>query len=216
MSFGPREILSTPGRAARLVDEGRRILEAGDEQVAVDRLREATKLWHGRPFGELGGESYLRGEASRLDELFIVATEERVEAELRLGLHHGLSGELEGLGGVYPYRERLWGQLMLALYRSGRQTDALRAYQRVRVALGDEVGVEPGKALRALETAILAHDATLDWRPREPAVSAEPPAGPDATPTGRFGAADRPGCSRTWRGRRCPRMPRSSWAARRT
>ena len=176
------------GRAARLVDEGRRILEAGDEQVAVDRLREATKLWHGRPFGELGGESYLRGEASRLDELFIVATEERVEAELRLGLHHGLSGELESLAGVYPYRERLWGQLMLALYRSGRQTDALRAYQRVRVALGDEVGVEPGKALRALESAILAHDATLDWRPREPAVFAERPAGPDATPTGRFGA----------------------------
>jgi predicted ATPase/DNA-binding SARP family transcriptional activator len=171
----PGYVLRTAGdlvdadQAVRLVEEGRRALEAGDEHGAADRLREATRLWHGRPFGELAGESYLLAEATRLDELFMVATEERVEAELRLGLHGVLCGELETVVGAYPYRERLWGQLMLAFYRSGRQTDALRSYQRLRGTLADEIGIEPGETLRALEVAILRHDPTLDWRPRPPA-----------------------------------------------
>ena len=152
-------------RAERLVEEGRAALAAGEPAGAARRLREAAALWRGPAFGDLAGEVYVQSEASRLDELLVAATEDRIEADLALGRHGALCGELEGLVAVHPYRERLWGQWMLALYRSGRQVDALRAYRRVRCLLADELGIEPGTQLRELDAAILLHKPDLEFSP---------------------------------------------------
>jgi predicted ATPase/DNA-binding SARP family transcriptional activator len=146
----------------RMIDDGRAALDAGDPARAARLLREATALGRGSAFGDLASETYLQSEAARLDELLIAATEARVEAELALGRHGQLCGELEGLVAVHPFRERLWGQWMLALYRSGRQADALRAYARLRGLLAEELGIEPGTDLRQLEQAILLHEPELE------------------------------------------------------
>ena len=122
-------------------------------------------LWTGAAFAELAQEDYLRAEAVRLEELRLVGLEERVQADLALGDHTALCGELDMLVAEHPYRERLWEQWMLALYRAGRQADALRAYQRVRSRLGDELGIAPGEPLRDLEQAILLQRPALDWTP---------------------------------------------------
>jgi predicted ATPase/DNA-binding SARP family transcriptional activator len=160
-------------RVERLVQEGRAALADGDAVGAARVLRDAVALGRGPAFGDLASESYLQSEAARLDELLIAATEDRVEAELALGRHHSLCGELEGLVAIHPYRERVWGQWMLALYRAGRQADALRAYQRLRLLLADELGIEPGIQLRQLEAAILVHEPGLELVP-SPAREASP------------------------------------------
>ena len=145
---------------------------AGDEERRSELLREALELWRGhaarRPLHRA-----VRGEAvARLEEQRLEALEQRIDADLALGRHASLVPELETLVAEQPYRERLRAQLMLALYRSGRQADALDAYRTARRTLDDEPGLEPGPELRELEAAILRHDARLSLN------------GPVASPTG--------------------------------
>jgi DNA-binding SARP family transcriptional activator len=148
-------------RFERLLEEGRAALSAEAWGDAAERLRQALALWRGPPLGDAAFESFAEAEIGRLEELRLAALEDRIEAELALG-RSDLVGELEGLIVRNPLRERLRGQLMLALYRSGRQSEALEAYRETRATLVDAVGVEPGPALQRLEHAILTHDPVLD------------------------------------------------------
>jgi class 3 adenylate cyclase len=108
-----------------------------------------------------------RTEAARLDEARLAALEDRIEADLSCGRHRELTAELEALTREYPFRENLWAQRIVALYRTGRQADALRAFQQLRQTLGEQLGIEPSEGLRQLETAVLRHDPQLDWRPAD-------------------------------------------------
>ena len=148
-----------------LVADAQAVRQRGDAPGAVGLLDAALALWRGPAFGEFAFAEFARAEAARLEELRWVATEERVEARLTLGAHDELVGELEALVSESGFRERLWGELMLALYRSGRQAEALRAYGRVRSLLGEELGIEPGVALRSLEEAMVLQKPELDWVP---------------------------------------------------
>jgi len=141
----------------RLTQAGRSALTIGDATGAAETLRAALDLWHGPAPTDLP-----HAESLRLEELRLNAHEDRIDAELALGRHAQLVGELEALVAEQPLRERLRGQLMLALYRSGRQADALAVYQRARRTLVDELGIEPGESLRKLERAILAQDPSLN------------------------------------------------------
>jgi YVTN family beta-propeller protein len=152
-------------RFQSLMEQGRGALAAGQAAEAADGLREALALWRGPPLIEFAYDSFAQIEIARLEELRLSGVEERVEAELALGLHHDLISELEALVTKNPLRERLRGQLMLALYRSGRQAQALAAYQRARRTLVDEFGIEPSPALQRLEQAILQQDESLELRP---------------------------------------------------
>ena len=125
-------------------------------------LRAALRLCRGPALGDLGGEPFAQVEAGRLEELRLGATEDRIEADLALGRHADVVGELEALVTVHPLRERLHGQLMLALYRGGRQAEALGAYRAARQMMVRELGLEPGPALQRLEGAILRQDPALD------------------------------------------------------
>jgi DNA-binding SARP family transcriptional activator len=144
-------------RFERLVDES----QSAEPARAATLLREALGLWRGPPLAELRDEPFARLEAERLENVRLAALEQRIEADLALGRHGQLVGELETLVREHPHRERLRGQLMLALYRAGRQADALEAYRDARDAL-DELGLEPGAALRRLERQVLTQDAVLD------------------------------------------------------
>jgi len=148
-------------RFERLIHEGR-ALAATDPEAAVRLLREADDLWRGDAYAELGGAMALTAEVHRLHELRLTAIEARVDTELVLGAHSALIPELEALVDSHPLREGLRGQLMTALYRSGRQAEALRVYQRTRHVLGEELGIEPSPELRRIEDQILMQDATLD------------------------------------------------------
>jgi DNA-binding SARP family transcriptional activator/tetratricopeptide (TPR) repeat protein len=148
--------------AGGLVTEARAAALAGDRSTAAARYRQAEDLWRGPSLDGFADEPFAVAEAARLDELRRVVFEERVDVELALGHHADLVGELEAAVMWEPLRERRWRQLMLALYRSGRQADALRAYQRVRKTLADELGLEPGTQLRSLERAIVRRDGALD------------------------------------------------------
>ena len=152
-------------RFEALVADAHRRAQHDDPAGALVALDQALGLWRGRAFAEFAFAEFARAEAARLEELRVVAIEERLEAKLRLGRHDEVTGELEALVSEYPYRERLWGQLMLALYRAGRQADALRAYGQVRVRLAEELGIDPGASLRNLEEAILLQKPELDWAP---------------------------------------------------
>jgi DNA-binding SARP family transcriptional activator/ABC-type branched-subunit amino acid transport system substrate-binding protein/streptogramin lyase len=152
-------------RFEELVGEGRRTLAAGDAGRAADLLGAALALWRGPPLADFAYEQFAQKEIARLDERRLVALEERVEADLRLGRHEDLVGELEALVAENPLRERLRGQLMLALYRSGMQARALEVYRDARRLLLDELGLEPSQELRRLEGAILRQDVTLDPPP---------------------------------------------------
>ena len=145
-------------RFERLAIEGRDALNRGATRRAAERLRAALGLWRGEPFAGLADEASLRTEADRLEEIRLSALEERIEADLAFGRAAQLVDELESLVVIHPYRERLWRQLMLVLYRSERQTDALATYQRARSLFADELGIEPGEELQALERSILRHD----------------------------------------------------------
>jgi DNA-binding SARP family transcriptional activator len=140
-----------------------------DPEHAAQLLREALALWRGTPLTEFD-EAFARIEAGRLEDLRLAALEERIDAGLALGHHADLVGELEALTAEHPHRERLRGQLMLALYRAGRQAEALSAYRDARAVL-DELGVEPSGELRRLERQILTQDASLDL-PRDRVLSA--------------------------------------------
>ena len=156
-------------RFEALLHEGAEALGRGQPADAAARLREGLALWRGPPLADVAYEAFAQGEIARLQERHTVAIELRVDADLALGRHGDLVGQLEALVAENPLRERLRGQLMVALYRCGRQADALAAYQHARRALLDELGVEPGPALRELQAAILRQDPEL-----APAPSAWP------------------------------------------
>jgi DNA-binding SARP family transcriptional activator len=137
-------------RFERLVDEARELRAAGGEAQAATALREALALWRGAPLADFTYQPFARTEIARLDELRLTALEERIDADLALGHGSELVGELEALVAEHPYRERFRGQLMLALYRAGRQADALALYHETRKLLVDELGIEPGPALQRL------------------------------------------------------------------
>ena len=186
-SLGGSDILSTtpagyrlhvePGeldaeRFAQLFDDGRRALARGQAEQAAVLLRDALLLSRGPPLADLTFEPFAPAEIARLEELRLAAIEARVAADLRLRRHGALVGELRQLVSANPAREALIGQLMLALYRCGRQRDALDVYSRTREFLSGELGLEPGAELVELQRAILDHDPSLDV------------AAPDATGSG--------------------------------
>jgi DNA-binding SARP family transcriptional activator/class 3 adenylate cyclase len=148
-------------RFERLHAEGQVALEQGRSAEAARALREGLALWRGSPLVEFESEPFARLEGTRLEELHMAALEERIDADLELGRHADLVGELETLVARQPLRERLLEQLMLALYRSGRQADALAVFRERKRALADELGIEPSQALRDLEVRILRHDPIL-------------------------------------------------------
>jgi DNA-binding SARP family transcriptional activator len=149
------------GRARRLISEARRARTTGDEQTAVDRLAQALALWRGEPLPDLAYEPFALVELHHLEELRLAAVEELAEAQLALGRHSELIPELDSLLARHPLRERLRGALMLALYRAGRQADALECYREGRRLLVDELGIEPSESLQHLQRRILNHDANL-------------------------------------------------------
>jgi YVTN family beta-propeller protein len=161
-------------RFQSVMEAGSEALAAGQAAEAARRLREGLALWRGPPLTEFAYESFAQVEIARLEELRLSGIEERVEAELALGLHRDLISELEALVAKNPLRERLRGQLMLALYRSGRQAQALDAYQRARRTLVEELGIEPSPALQRLEQAILQQDESLELGPEFPPPVAAP------------------------------------------
>jgi len=160
-------------RFERLVADGREALAGGDPGTAAEAFRDAEELWEGRPLADLEFEPFARVEVERLEELRLAAVEERIDAELALGRQLALVGEIEALSAEHPYRERFRAQLMLALYRSGRQAEGLDVYRRTRTLLNDELGLEPGVELQELERAILTQD---------PALSLGPNGGQERTP----------------------------------
>lgn len=166
-----------------LLTRARGLLAGGDARGAGEVLREALGLWRGPALGEFAYESFARSELARLEELRLVALELRLEADLALGMEGAVVGELQALAAAHPLRERLHGQLMIALYRSGRQAEALDVYQQLRGVLVEQLGIEPSAPIKQLERAILGQDAALDL----PGASG-PPAG-----MGVDGRADGPG-----------------------
>jgi DNA-binding SARP family transcriptional activator len=159
----PGYALTVEADAIDLVRFEQLVRRAGGEEAAAraTTLRDALALWRGEPLADVAYESFADAEARRLEELRLVALEERIDADLELGRHAELVGELEQLVRAQPVRERLRGQLMLALYRSNRQTEALEAFQDARRRLDDDLGIAPGSALRELHSAILRQERTL-------------------------------------------------------
>ena len=149
-------------RFERLVAQGRESVVAGDPAAAAEAFHEAERLWDGRPLADLEFEPFAQVDVERLDELRLAAVEERIEADLALGRHLTVVPELEALAVEHPYRERFRVQLMLALYRCGRQAEGLEVYRRTRELLNDELGLEPSVALQQLERAILVQDPALE------------------------------------------------------
>ena len=188
---------------------GRAALEAGRYAEAAGTLRQALGLWRAGVLADLADYAFTRPEAARLEELRLAATEARVDADLALGRHHALTAELEQLVAGHPLREGLHGQLMLALYRCGRQADALAAYRRVRDLLAGELGIDPGEPLQRLHASVLAHDPALDWHgDRQVTADGHHPSADTpvvspaaASPPRRAGSGRVPAWAR-WRGRR--------------
>ncbi|MET0865976.1 MAG: FxSxx-COOH system tetratricopeptide repeat protein [Nakamurella sp.] len=152
------------GRFSRLAQRGQRALLDAPE-AAADTLRAALDLWRGPALVEFAGLPFATPEITRLEEIRLATLGARVEADLVLGRHAELVGELEAQVAAHPLHEQLHQQLILSLYRSGRQAAALEAFRRARGLLSDELGVDPGRPLQELEAAILAHDPALDWVP---------------------------------------------------
>ncbi len=148
-------------RFERLFAEGQEVLARGEATMATARLGEALALWRGPALVDFAYEPFAQTEIVRLEELRLLAEEQRIEAELALGNAPELIGGLEQLIAAAPFRERLRGQLMLALYRAGRQADALAAYAAARETLVEQLGIEPGPELRQLERAILGQEEWL-------------------------------------------------------
>ena len=171
LDAGPEDVDAV--RFEQLAAKGRRLFEEGETALASTTLSEALRLRRGEPLADFTYAGFSDAERARLDELILVAIETRAEAGLVLGRHGELAGELEALCRAHPLRERLWELLMLALYRAGRQAEALRAYTGARDRLVGELGIDPGPALRELEARILAQD---------PSLAAAGPAGLAAVP----------------------------------
>jgi DNA-binding SARP family transcriptional activator len=158
-------------RFEALVEEGRLALGAGEYERAAALLREGLALWRGPALADFAYEPFAQPEIARLEELRLVALERRIEADLTLGRHAEVAGELEALIKKHPLREQLRANQMLALYRAGRQAEALEAYQDARGALVDGLGIDPGPALQELERAILNQDPTLGGEVSGPRAS---------------------------------------------
>jgi predicted ATPase/DNA-binding SARP family transcriptional activator len=156
VNVGPGQL--DADRFERLVAEGQAALSGGEAAAAGNRFREALALWRGPALADVVDVARLASAGGRLEGLRLVAVEGRLAADLAAGLHAEVAGELERLVGEYPVRERLWQLLMLALYRGGRQADALAAYRRARAVLAGELGLEPGEELRELQRAVLRQD----------------------------------------------------------
>jgi DNA-binding SARP family transcriptional activator len=157
---GPDQLDSR--RFEQLVAEARRAVAAGRHEDASGQFLEALALWRGPALAEFHESRFAAAEIARLEELRSSAAEDRIDAELALGRHAALVTELEALAAEHPLRERLRGQLMIALYRSGRQADALEEFQRARRALVGKLGIEPSVGLKALQAGILRQDSSLD------------------------------------------------------
>jgi predicted ATPase/DNA-binding SARP family transcriptional activator len=154
-------------RFERLLREGREALGEGNPALATSLLDRALDLWRGAAYADVAYEDFARAEAERLEELRQVAIEERIEAGLALGRHEELLAELMSSANAHPLRERMQAQAMLALYRCGRQSDALELYSAVRRRLREELGLEPSLELRGLQRRILQHDPALSVSARE-------------------------------------------------
>ncbi len=159
-------------RFERLAGEGRQALAEDAPGRAAADLREALALWRGAPLADVSDEPFAQAEIARLEELRAGAIEDRIEADLARGRHGDVVGELEALAAAHPLRERLYQQLMIALYRCGRQAEALAVYYSARKTLVEELGIEPGPDLKRVERAILQQDVSLD-APAIAAVEAE-------------------------------------------
>ncbi|HVQ96245.1 MAG TPA: BTAD domain-containing putative transcriptional regulator [Mycobacteriales bacterium] len=169
------------GRFESLAADARQALRGGAAREAADRLAVALRLWRGEAYGEFDAPG-LRAEAVRLERVRLVAVQDRVDADLAVGLGGELVAELEALTGRYPGHERLWGQLMVALYRAGRQAEALAAFRRARRVLVEDAGVEPTAALLDVHRRVLAQDPALLPEPARPAAPAAPAAPVAAAP----------------------------------
>jgi predicted ATPase/DNA-binding SARP family transcriptional activator len=148
-------------RFEELLADARSALRAGDATAAAEAVATALELWRGPPLHGLTDSAWFSAEARRLESLRVDALEEQFEATLALGDHREIVAALRAALDENPFRERLWGQLMLALYRSGRQPDALEAFHEARRVLSEELALEPGPDLRRLQEAILAHDPAI-------------------------------------------------------
>ena len=185
-------------RFERLAEQGRRELATAPADAART-LRAALALWRGEALSDFTYEPFTQADISRLTELRFAALEDRIGADLSLGEHHAVVGELAQLVSEHPFRERLAGQFMVALYRDGRQADALRAYRRLRDTLVEQLGIEPNPTVARLEQAILEQRPDLDWSPLEaaripaavPARPAPGVSGEQAAARGRAAAAER-------------------------
>jgi DNA-binding SARP family transcriptional activator len=162
--------------------DGHRALEASDYARAIARCEEALGEWRGPPLQEFRYEAFAETHVRRLDEMRHQVVSDRIDAELALGRHAQLVPEIHGLLDQDPLREPLWGQLMLALYRSGRQAEALAAYREAQALLGEELGIEPGEELRSLQVAILKQDEGLRLRPAKGETGTPPAADGVAEP----------------------------------
>ncbi|BBY31257.1 BTAD domain-containing putative transcriptional regulator [Mycolicibacterium sediminis] len=150
---------------ARLIAQGRKLLDVGDAAAALPCLDEALGYWRGTPLADFRNLNFAMPEVHRLDTMRADAVELRFETALRLGVDADLIADLESEVGTNPLRESLWALVMLAMYRSGRRIDALRAYERASAILDTELGVRPGVALQRLATDIRNESAALDWQP---------------------------------------------------
>jgi len=174
LELGPDQLDAR--RFERLLNEGRAAIAVGDAATAAALLHDGLDLWRGPALADFTFEPFAQTEIARLEDLRVAALEARIEAELALGGNIELVGELEALIADHPLQERLRAQLMLALYRAGRQSDALDAYREARRLLVEELGLEPSPELRALESAILRQDASLGLRSLVPERIASKPA----------------------------------------
>ena len=165
-------------RFERLTSEGRTALAEDRPDAAADALVEALSLWRGPALVEFADEPFAEAEATRLDQLRLVAQEDRIRAGLALGRHAELVEELRALTLEQPFREAFWEQYMLALYRTGRQAEALQVFGEARMHLADELGIEPGPALKRMEQRILAQDPELDLAPDRDKATPPAPVGP--------------------------------------
>lgn len=163
-------------RFERLARRGREALAAGQPDVAAGRLRDALGLWRGPALADVGDAPFVVAQAARWEELRLGAVEDRVDAELALGRHREVVAELGELVAAHPLRERLRGQLMRALYGSGRQAEALAAYDVARRELADSLGADPGPELAAVHLAVLRGDPAL-MPDRSPDLSLDRPLG---------------------------------------
>ena len=161
-------------RFESLVRSAEADLTAGQAQAAAGMLRAALGLWRGPALSDVADLAFAQADAGRLEEARLAALESRVDADLACGWHASLVAELDGLSSAHPLRERLTGQRILALYRCGRQAEALTAYATLRDRLAEELGIDPTPDLQRLHERILRQDPRLDWRPAGPAHAAAP------------------------------------------